>query len=243
MAQKFERDETPVDRLYDAGEWIKFVHPQGRRIREVPCVTAQLESPDAVRPYLDELQELIPTSQWIVVAEGPASPFVLGALQAVAERGRTETILYVGTEVPASTELGLEGVKVLQLDPRTPAEKRFAANLPADLAIIADESTALRPAASSWEGRAVYTLVGAVERPKPHEAERLERAVRDFVEHLRDDLPLGPASREELFDPPHLVTLSEREFRRRAALGKAIVDRRLAERESDTPRQGEGSGE
>lgn len=57
-----------------------------------------------------------------------------------------------------------------------------------------------------------------------YDTDRLQTAVDDFLDHLQDDLPEGPPSTEELFDPPHLVTLSESEYRRLAELGKRMVD-------------------
>lgn len=63
------------------------------------------------------------------------------------------------------------------------------------------------------------------------DADRLERAIAELVEHAHDDLPDGPSSdlggevRSKL-----LHTRSEREFERLAEFGKMLVDERLARR-------------
>ena len=54
--------------------------------------------------------------------------------------------------------------------------------------------------------------------------DRLVVSVAEFVAHLHDDLPPSPPSELDSDDPPGLVTLSETEYLRRAAIGKKIVD-------------------
>lgn len=66
---------------------------------------------------------------------------------------------------------------------------------------------------------------------RERDADRLAEAVADLEAHGHDDLPDGPSSdlggevRSKL-----LNTRSEREFERLAALGKNIVEKRLAKR-------------
>lgn len=64
-----------------------------------------------------------------------------------------------------------------------------------------------------------------------HDADRLDEAVADLVQHGRDDLPEGPPS--DLggeVRPNPLTTRPEPEIRRLAALGRRLVDKRLATR-------------
>ena len=65
-----------------------------------------------------------------------------------------------------------------------------------------------------------------------YDAERLEQAVAEFLEHLHYDLPPGPPSELGGDIPRHQVTLTEREFRRRAELGKRMVDAHIAAKEA-----------
>jgi hypothetical protein len=55
-------------------------------------------------------------------------------------------------------------------------------------------------------------------------ADKLERAVEDFVERLHSDHPMGPDSELGGEVPGRLRIRSNAEHRRLAALGKAMID-------------------
>ena len=66
--------------------------------------------------------------------------------------------------------------------------------------------------------------------PNP-DADRLDDAVAELVEHGHDDLPEGrPSPLGGEARPNLLITRPEAEIKRLAELGKTIVDRRLSAR-------------
>jgi len=72
----------------------------------------------------------------------------------------------------------------------------------------------------------------AEKKPELFDANKLEEAVGEFVEHLHDDLPPGPPSELGGEVPSFRTRRTEAEFRRMAALGKAMVDGRIAARKT-----------
>jgi hypothetical protein len=65
------------------------------------------------------------------------------------------------------------------------------------------------------------------------ESDRLEAAVEDLLDHLHDDLPPGPPSELGGEVPSSRRRRTEADFRRMAAIGKAIVDNHIASRRRD----------
>ncbi len=64
-------------------------------------------------------------------------------------------------------------------------------------------------------------MEGSVDIPKT-DADRTEEAVRDFLDHLHDDLPYGPM--DPIDEMRGLYRRTESEFRRLAELGKRMID-------------------
>jgi len=72
-----------------------------------------------------------------------------------------------------------------------------------------------------------------MEHQKTYDADELKRTLDEFLVHLHDDLPPGPRSELGGEVPSLRVTLSEHEFKARAALGRAAVEELVAARESE----------
>lgn len=59
------------------------------------------------------------------------------------------------------------------------------------------------------------------------DADIVVEAVQEFIDHLHDDLPVGPASELGVDEPKGLKVRSELETQRLAVIGKNIVDNQI----------------
>ena len=142
---------------YTPGDLIKLAKPRTRGA-DAPLRNVTLQASAEAAPHLERLARDVPEARWIVVVDGDLDAFARGIFDIIATR--TDRILhYSRNGIASDADINLNGFRLFELSPDSPAEARFMASLPADVVVVSPrDGESILPRVERWRHLARFVF-------------------------------------------------------------------------------------